>query len=180
MMGVGPSRSKDASLLAWSRSEIDRRCECGWLDNAVAEPGVPIEFDETVGEFQLVYQSPNGLPSGRMTFYYCPFCGCQAPESKRHTLFTVLTQSEISRIEHLCRDLRSLDDVRARFGKPDEEMSNGVGIQEPEEPGVPPTATQLHTLKYCGLSALADVLFFETKRDSLQMTMHGKYIGPKS
>jgi hypothetical protein len=165
--------------MAWRQSEIDRACECGWFERAAAEPRVPIEFDERLGEFHLLYDTPDQPLGGRLTFYYCPFCGCRAPESKRATLFAILTQEEISRLEGLCDGLTTLAAVRAKLGEPDEERAAGVGEQQPEKDGQAPTAVSFRTLTYRGLSELADVFFVDRHEAGMRPMFVGKYIGPK-
>jgi hypothetical protein len=81
--------------MPWKPSEAGP-CECGWFDRASAEPRVPIEFNQTVGEFHLRYEGCDG-PS-TLVFYYCPFCGGRAPPSRRDTLFAQPTDEELARL----------------------------------------------------------------------------------
>lgn len=171
-------RRCDIEWMAWRKSEIDRTCECGWLESAAAEPSLQIEFDPDLVEFNLVHGDV-GRP-GRLTMrlYYCPFCGCRAPESKRSTRFAVLTLEESSRLKHLCEGLDNFADVRAKFGEPDDDCAMGAGEQRPEKDGQAPSATSFHTLTYRNLSETADVRFIDYREKGVHAIFFGKYIGP--
>jgi hypothetical protein len=116
--------------MSWKRSDAGP-CECDWFEQAAAEPNVPVQFDETVGAYDLVYDGPEG--PHRLRLYFCPFCGGSAPTSRREEMFARLTDTELHRLRELTDDLKTIEDVIGRFGPPDEDHPVGDGERSPAD-----------------------------------------------
>jgi hypothetical protein len=129
-------------------------CECSVLSDASREPGTAIEFGAKHNEYHIV--NPDG---GYMMIYYCPFCGGRAPRSQRHTLFAHVTEAEQARLRELFEGLRTIDDVLARFGPPDEDQPVGIMMRHPPAPGQPDRGEAIRTLHYRSISPVAEIVF---------------------
>src|SRR4029079_18495626 len=91
-------------------------------------------FDERLNEYHLVHGRY------RANLYFCPFCGCKAPSSRRESLFEVVTESEMERLQNLIKGIRTLDDARRVLGEPDEGIepggSSGPSRSEKDQPAI--------------------------------------------
>ena len=116
-------------------SKTDELCDCNTLQEAADNPLLPIEFDSQVNEFHLVYKDGS---QGHSILYHCFFCGGKAPESKRHLLFATISEDERFRLRELTKPLKTLDDVLAEFGKPDQDREDGIMIMLLETEDNPP------------------------------------------
>jgi hypothetical protein len=120
--------------VAGNKSDTTMFCTCGWLERAAEEPSSPIGFDERLNEYHLVH--------GRFysIFRFCPFCGCKAPKSRRESLFEVVPEAEMERLQNLVKGIKTLDDARRVLGEPDDVLepggSSGTTESEAEPPGV--------------------------------------------
>ena len=89
--------------------------------------------------------------------YYCPFCGGSAPKSRRSKLFHTLTDAERMRLVTLTKDMRTLEDVKTKFGEPDINQPFGMVTTQPEREGKPETTQSYPVMVYQKLSDTADV-----------------------
>jgi hypothetical protein len=113
-----------------------------------------------------------------MMIYHCPFCGGAAPPSKRATLFTTFTPDEQRRLYRLFDGMRTLQEVIAVLGPPDEDKERGLTVQAPERGGQAPTLRRFRTLRYTRLSDTADVeVYADPTEGKVQVMLMGKYIG---
>jgi len=149
-------------------------CDCKVLENASKEPGHPIRWDERMNEYHIVYGE-----GGRMMIYYCPFCGGSVPKSKRSSLFAHVDHAEQVRIYGLFEKLRTVADVVARFGSPDEEHEFGSASIEPERAGKPESGKVFRSMVYKSLSPVADIIFQIGVGDSVAGMWRQKYNGDK-
>lgn len=160
--------------MPWKFSSADP-CECDWFGRAVAEPGVPIAFDSDMNEYHLVHDGPRG--PGRMVLRYCPFCGGSAPKSRRSEKFARLTRAEISRLQALTAGLKTIAQVHAALGEPDQDLPIGEGTMQPEKgEGSAPTAEWFRTLIYNGLSETAVVRVSERHDGRVGFSFVGKQL----
>jgi hypothetical protein len=160
--------------MAWEKSDITRYCTCRWFERAAAEPGVPIEFNEQLNEYKLVDGS-----GGRMSLYFCPFCGCKAPESRSASMFTKITDAELGRLRNLTKEIKTLVDALRVLGRPDDDMEGGGSTIFPGSEGVPPSAIHYdRMLRYRRLSETIDVNIRVTASGDAQLLFSGKYVGP--
>jgi hypothetical protein len=149
-------------------------CDCGVLENASKEPDHAIRWDEKMNEYYIAYGK-----SGRMMVYYCPFCGGSTPKSRRSSMFAHVTQQEETRIFGLFRGVRTVSDVIARFGPPDEERKFASGVRSPSREGKPERGEIFRGLVYNSLSPVADIVFEVGSSDSVRGTWNQKYVGDK-
>ena len=127
-------------------------CSCGLLAQQAAEPETPLEFDATLGEYQLRCSE-----GGRLRVFHCPFCGGAAPRSERNNQFALLTWHEIRRLEELTSAIRTPEEAIAIFGSPDEEMERDVTVQTPATPDGPSRVESFRTLLFRRLSETAEI-----------------------
>ena len=154
-MGAVPSRSTQAlALMTRMPDPTVPRCDCGWLENAAADPNIPVVFDELTAEFQIVR---SGQLGGHAPIYHCPFCGGSAPESKRADLFEHITAEEMYRLHQLTEGIRNVTDVLGKFGPPQEDLPNGHAETPRPREGEPPRTEWFRTLRYSNLSSTAIV-----------------------
>jgi hypothetical protein len=151
------------------RKEI---CDCGALENASKEADHPIRWDDRMNEYYLAYGK-----DGRMMIYYCLFCGGRTPESRRASFFAHVTQEEETRIYGLFRGIRTVTDVVARFGPPDEEREFGSAVRHRERDGRPSRGEIFRSMVYKKLSPAADVYFDVGTSDSVRGRWIQKYVG---
>ena len=149
-------------------------CDCGLLENASKEPAHAIRWDEEMNEYYIAYGN-----SGRMMVYYCPFCGGITPKSRRASLFAHVTQQEETRIFELFRGIRTVSDVIARFGPPDEEREFASGARSPDREAKPQRGEIFRGLVYNSLSPVAEIVFNVGDSDTVRGTWIQKYIGDK-
>jgi hypothetical protein len=148
-------------------------CRCGSLERAASEPSCPVSFSESVNEYRI-----DDSRGGHLAIYHCFFCGGAAPKSKRAQLFATIPREEVERLAGLANGCATLDDVIRKFGKPDDDMDEGVGSITPEKDGKPPTVMYYRTLRYSNLSETAEVDFVDYGPSrGVRTSFHGKYIG---
>jgi len=147
-------------------------CKCGTLENASKEPSHPIRWDERMQEYYLDLGQQR-----HMMIHYCPFCGGKTPESRRGSFFAHVTQAEETRILLLFKDIRTVSDMIARFGPPDEEREFGTTVRHPEHKGKPACGEAYRTLVYNNLSPVAHILFAVGTGDCVQGSWMQKYTG---
>lgn len=164
-------------------SVTEKPCTCGFLEQQADDPDSPIVFDALLNEYHFEYPNPCtggdcDAAKAQMMIYHCPFCGGAAPPSKRATLFTTFTRGEQRRLYRLFDGMRTLQEVVAALGPPDEDKERGLTIQQPEKEGQAPTLRCFRTLRYIRLSDTADVeVYADQAEDKVQVTLMGKYIG---
>ena len=144
-------------------------CDCRVLEFFSKEPDHPIRWDESLSEYFLACGQ-----SGRTMIYYCLFCGGSTPKSRRASLFAHVSQMEMCRIHDLFRGLRTVADVVARFGPPDEEREVDGGSHRLEEDGRPERGECYRALVYKSLSPVADIGFQVGVGDLVQGTWSAK------
>ena len=147
-------------------------CRCGILEIASKEPDNPIRWDERMNEYFI----SNGK-GGSMMVYYCPFCGGRTPESRRASFWAHVTQDEETRIYNLFNGIRTVKDVIARFGLPDEERDFGSAVRHPGRWFRRARGEVFRTLVYKKLSPVADITFEVGTSDSVRGTWIQKYVG---
>ena len=159
-------------------SKTDELCDCNTLQSAADNPDLPIVFDAKMNEFHLVYNVNGG--EGFFNLYHCFFCGGKAPESKRHLLFTTISEAERTRLRELTRPLKKLGDVLAVLGKPDQDREDGIMIMMDETEDNPPKEQFYRALIYENLSDVADIRVTVYPNECVGIVFTGKYIGDKN
>ena len=152
-----------------------KMCDCGVLESASKEPNHPIRWDELMNEYYIAYGT-----GGRMMVYYCPFCGGPTPKSRRSSMFAHVTEQEETRIIELFRNIRTVADVYARFGAPDEEREFAAGVRRPGRGDEAERGEAFRGLVYKSLSPVADIVFQIGSSDSVRGTWNQKYIGERT
>ena len=161
-------------------SVTDVPCECGYLQRAAEDSISPIKFDTQLNEYNVeIPLSPDGKMSMRL--YHCPMCGGVASESKRHTLFTAVTEAEISRLYQEISHLKTVQDIERALGASDEEFNLDA------QPVTWPRETierngqvfrAVRTVTFRRLSEIADVQFTVFENGEARPAIGPKYIGP--
>jgi hypothetical protein len=164
-------------------SVTKKPCTCGVLEQEANDPDSPIVFDVQMNEYHFEYPSPCAgedcdTAKAQMMIYHCPFCGGATPPSKRESLFTAPSRKEQRRLCRLFNGLRTLQEVVATIGPPDEDKDQGLTIRLSEKDGQATTTRTFRTLRYTRLSDTADVeVYADPAEDKVQVTLMGKYIG---
>ena len=150
-------------------------CTCKTLERAAEEPDCPVVFDPELKEYNI----ENRRTRSRWNIYHCYFCGGAAPRSKRASLFATIPERERERLTHLTSGFADFGEVLARFGKPDEDMAVGTASIRDATDAAGPTVTPYRTLRYYGLSKVANVEFVDYgPKHGVRASLQGKYIGP--
>jgi hypothetical protein len=140
-------------------SELEKspyECGCGWLERAAHDLVVPVGFDPEVKQFHIEYHTEGGM-KGRMVVRYCPSCGGAAPRSIRENLFQYVTAEESYRLGVLTAGFRTVSDVLAAFGPPDEDVPSGWFAITSEKDGQLGREIPCRLLQYDNLSSFAKV-----------------------
>jgi hypothetical protein len=174
--GVSVSKPTFASV-------TEEPCICGYLDRAADDPASPVVFDAAMNEYHLEFPDPCAggdceAAKAFLIIYHCPFCGGAAPESKRAGLFTTFTPNEHRRLNRLFDGMRTLQDVIATLGPPDEDKERGLTVQQPEKDEQAPTLRTFRALRYTRLSDTANVeVYADAVEGKVHVMLMGKYIG---
>lgn len=140
----------------------------GWLEDAAADPSVPIAFDAEVNEYYI--EVKKGDIEARMIIKFCPNCGGDAPVSTRGDLFSVVSMEDRTRVHELARKLRTKADVLAAWGQPDEEFPNGYGTSEPDKEGRLGPTVLFDLLRYNNVLPTAIVEVIVRPDDRINLT----------
>src|SRR5260370_37691856 len=95
-------------------SVTKRRCTCGALERNSEDSEIPIVFDARMNEFSFRWPSKHG--DAHLLIYHCPFCGGAAPQSKRDTLFAVVSTTEARRLHELLSDIKTIEEAIKKLG----------------------------------------------------------------
>jgi hypothetical protein len=151
----------------------DYPCNCSVLEDAAADPYIPISFDVALNEYHIEHKGRDG----HMMIYHCPFCGGRPPTSRRDRLFARVTVHEHAKLLDLTKDIRTLEDAIRTFGTPDSDMPQGTRAISRYSEEKPQIAESYRTLRYEKLSDTADVSIVDELRDKVRVQIYGKYIG---
>jgi hypothetical protein len=177
-MGEPGAPTNDTRRKPNHASVTDTACTCGYLQRESNEPKSGIVFDEVVNEYHITI---GGKHSGHLLIYHCPWCGGAAPQSKRASLFAVITQDESSRLLGLAAGFKTVAQAVKKLGKPDDDMAVGVSRGSRPSESEAPTLTSYRTLWYRRLSKTADVLLTDYGPEhGLRVTLQGKHLGRPS
>jgi len=138
-------------------------------------PDSPIRFDPKLNEYHFIHRTSTS-GEAKMMIYHCPFCGGRAPKSRRSELFHRLTHAEQRRLCELTKDMRTLQDVTAAFGKPDTKQPIGMVITMPEKDGKPESTESYPIMIYKKLSDTADVHVIVYPADRVGISFQGKAV----
>ena len=170
-------------------SVTDIPCTCRYLERSAEDPDLPIEFDESTGEFHFQNYKPqrsrwqqsvqafgsSAQPASLLLIYHCPFCGGTAPKSKRDSLFQVISRDEEMRLAERLQNINTMNEAVAQLGKPD--LDSYLSLKTPETADSPLTIDRVRFLRYHTLSAVADVCFTEGSDGRAYWQLQGKYKG---
>ena len=143
-----------------------------WLG---ATPTSPIKFEAQNREYRLYYdlQHPS---AGYQVMHYCLFCGGRLTRSAPSEFWTI-SQDEEARLIQVTSSLKTVADVQATLGPPDEEATGAMRSAIRER--VPQETELLRVLTYKRLSAIANVMVFERKDGSVGFTFLRKAVPHK-
>lgn len=153
--------------------ESKPECHCRSLERSANDPNCPIEFDEELNEYQIVANDHRWL------IRYCPFCGNLTPPSKRGSLFAKMTPDEFARIRNLVAGLRTVEEVLAKFGVPDDDITNGGFREFPETADQPPIKQAFRQLNYQGLSPTVNLMVSVHPSGLFEFGFSGKLLSQK-
>jgi hypothetical protein len=147
------------------------------LQRAADDPDVPIVFVEDTNEYHYAYQEPGSGVPARLNIYHCPFCGGAAPASKRPLFFRVVSAEETHRLAALLEPIRSIRELFALLGEPDEDISRGTSVRLEESENQPSKFLPCRMLTYKSISEVADLQVYERPDGTIGWGLTGKYIG---
>jgi hypothetical protein len=73
-------------------SVTNESCKCGLIEKLADNPDMPIVFDTKTNEYHFKYAG------GHLSIYQCILCGGKLPDSRRVSLFHVISDDEKSRL----------------------------------------------------------------------------------
>lgn len=151
-------------------------CKCLFLERASRDEKIPVVFDEQMNEYHLVHLDGRGYSM----FYHCPLCGGRVPETRRAAFWTEVSMEESFRLHELTKDIKTPDELFARFGKPDSDFEVSGGCTSAGSEKEPPETTLgPRRVVFRSLSDTADVNVKIDRYDRLRFSFSGRYIGPK-
>jgi hypothetical protein len=132
-------------------------CDCGWLARAADEPAVPVGFDRQTNEYYIQMRG-SGQLEGKIIIRFCPYCGGDAPASKRDELFHPVAAEDQIQVRQFNEELHTKADVLAKWGNPDEEIRGGYGSPDSNQEGA--RMVMFDVLRYNNVlrSAIVDVI----------------------
>jgi hypothetical protein len=141
------------------------KCSCGRLQQAAADPALPVLYDAETNEFRL------RVGDGELIMYHCPFCGGSMPASKRGALFTEPEPREMGEIQNRLRGAQTIADVISRLGEPDRRL----GPAPPVTFGGHTYPGSKENLVYTSLGQTLDVEIQEQQDGSISVCFSGKW-----
>jgi len=129
-------------------------CKCGVLDHASKEPDHVVRWDDKDKTFYLAYGQ-----HGRLMIYYCPFLRRQSSRRATKIAFAHISDAEMNRLRTIIDGLKTVDDVIAHFGPPDERKEVGSTVTKPEKDAKPAITNNYATIHCRKLSEVADMFF---------------------
>jgi hypothetical protein len=109
-------------------------CDCGGLEKISKEPEGPIVFDPEINEYNLAYRTQSGIQM-QYRIYHCLFCGGRTPASRRDEMFMHVTDAERIRLMSIVCELKTLPDLIAALGAPDEDDPAGTAMTKTADDG---------------------------------------------
>lgn len=156
----GLSFSQHGCITSISWKPFSERFPCDQLFKASAKENSPFHFDPKTCEFE-VRMDPTNSKRGAWPLYFCPFTG-RPLGSGRSFLFTQPTESETRRIYGLIEDVRTVDDLIKKLGKPDFSVGK--------------TDYMASAFTYTNLSQEADLIIVQELNGHLSPCVAGKLI----
>lgn len=150
-------------------------CRCGLLPEMAKNPTGPIKFEAQDGEYRLYYD-PQNLSAGYQVMHYCLFCGGRLTRSAPSELWTI-SHDEEARLIQVTSSLKTVADVQAALGPPDDEATGAMRSAIRER--VPQETELLRVLTYRRLSTIANVMVFERMDGSVGFTFLRKAVPHK-
>ncbi|SRR6266446_4192519 len=148
-------------------------CGCGYLESAASNPDLPVRYDKEMNEYFVAHKLQSGAMVS-MLLYHCPMCGGSAPESKRKTLFEVVSNKELRRLDSLIEKIKTVRDVENVLGKPD--LDEPVDSFDEARSNLKSSERQpVRVLAYTRLSTTADVRFMVHADGSINKIVAAKY-----
>ena len=95
------------------------KCACGWLDEMVNDPNVPIKYSEHLKEYVFEY-SPRKNVYNFLRIDYCPSCGGKALGLNTKCL---IPEKELANLRKLTGKISTFKDAVKVLGKPDYERA---------------------------------------------------------
>ncbi len=119
-------------------------CVCGYLARNANDSRRPIVFDELDKRYKYRY-TVDGHESLLM-IYHCPWCGGVASDSHQKSLFYELNNDACSEFAEIIRSCKTIDEVIAIFGQPNDDESTVIRFNE--KPGVSPRADSVRVVTF--------------------------------
>lgn len=145
----------------------ERKCKCHVIAMLAGDSNIPIQYDPELNEYYLAFGN-----DGQVHFYYCPMCGGHLPKSKRGQLFTRPSAREKSKITERIKEARSISDIVAILGEPDERHEQI--LHTPEQKRIYGMKDARQTLRYTSLAKTFDLLLQEYEDGTYVVLFEGK------
>lgn len=145
----------------------ERKCKCHVVSMLADDSNIPIRYDPELNEYYLAYGN-----EGRVFFYYCPMCGGRLPKSKRGQLFTRPSVKEKSKITEKIKEAKSIGDIVAILGEPDERHEQI--LHSTEQKIMYRMKDVRQTLRYTSLAKTFNLLLQEYEDGSFAVLFEGK------
>jgi hypothetical protein len=138
-----------------SQSVTTTPCTCGYLERQANNPDSPFVFDDAVNEYHFIFKFRDR--DVQLMIYHCPWCGGVASDSHRGSLFHDLDSDSCNEICEKTASCKTLDDVIAILGAPDDDEF--TSIRHNERGGTPPRVDRVRRITFHYLNEKMSVSF---------------------
>src|SRR6267154_5694390 len=137
-------------------------CSCRSVQGWAEDPDFYVVFDRQFNEYSLTSRDDQNI-----LFHYCPTCGGNLPGSARSEFFEQPSVSEMSELRRKLSSVKSLEDVIALLGPPDEALSPAT--HDPAKKAIYGLEDIKQTLKYGSVSETLDLSVSENEKGQIRI-----------
>ncbi len=107
--------------------------------------------------------------------YHCPWCGGVASDSHQKSLFFELNEDACTEFEQIIRSCKTIDEVIAIFGQPDEDELTVIRFNE--KPGMSPRTDRIRLVTFQQIHPEMSVSIAQQIDGTLSLSFSPKPIG---
>jgi hypothetical protein len=126
--------------------------------------------------FYTLYDCPiSGVHFCHLVLYHCFLCGGKTPESRRASLFAIISDDEKSRLYELTKDIKTLEAAISTLGQPDYEAPE-TETDITSGHTTPDMTRSFRSFVYLGLSETANIIISDRQEQGIKIYFQEKSI----